>query len=307
MSDVGVREKVRFVSDGEECVGWHYAGTNGGCVVMAGGGGVTKEPGTDLFAARFHAAGFSVLAFDFRHLGESAGSPRQVIRIAEQLADWNAAIACAAELPEVDPTRIAGWSFSLSAGHLLRIAAGPTRLAAVIAQSPMTDNLVAAPKALSYESPVAVLGFPLLALADAIGGLLGRPPQTIPLAAPRGRVALLNTPDAQDGDRALNPGNRYPDWQQTIAARSVLPLMLYRPARTAARIRIPLMMIICSDDRSVLAAPALRAAERIPHAELLKIPGGHYAPFLDEHERTVEAELAFLGRVIRETAHSTDG
>src|SRR6266568_698160 len=42
------RQKVRFVSGDTECVAWHYPGTNGTCVVMAGGGGVTKEPGTAL-------------------------------------------------------------------------------------------------------------------------------------------------------------------------------------------------------------------------------------------------------------------
>jgi len=55
-------EKVRFGSGGTECAGWHYPGTNGACVIMAGGGAVTKEPGTDLFAKRFHDAGFAVLA-----------------------------------------------------------------------------------------------------------------------------------------------------------------------------------------------------------------------------------------------------
>ena len=74
------RIRVRFVSGHVECVAWHYPGSNGGCVLMAGGFAVTKEPGTDVFASRFHEAGFSVLAFDYRHLGESGGEPRQVAR-----------------------------------------------------------------------------------------------------------------------------------------------------------------------------------------------------------------------------------
>jgi uncharacterized protein len=85
-------EKVRFGSGGTECAGWHYPGTNGACVIMAGGGAVTKEPGTDLFAKRFHDAGFAVLAFDYRRLGESGGEPRQVVRNREQLADWRCAL-----------------------------------------------------------------------------------------------------------------------------------------------------------------------------------------------------------------------
>ena len=109
------REKVRFISGDTECAAWHYPGTNGACVIMAGGGSVAKEPGTDLSAKRFHEAGFAVLAFDYRRLGESGGQPRQVVRIREQLTDWQAAIAFAAGLPEVDPARLAIWGFSLSA------------------------------------------------------------------------------------------------------------------------------------------------------------------------------------------------
>ena len=33
------REKVRFVSTDTECAAWHYPGSNGACVIMAGGGG----------------------------------------------------------------------------------------------------------------------------------------------------------------------------------------------------------------------------------------------------------------------------
>src|SRR6516225_16186 len=106
MPEYGVREKVGFNSGGTECVACHYPGTNGACVIMAGGFAVTKEPGTDLFAARFRDGGFSVLAFDYRHLGESGGQPRQVVRVREQLADWSAAMRSAAGLPGVDPARL---------------------------------------------------------------------------------------------------------------------------------------------------------------------------------------------------------
>jgi dienelactone hydrolase len=130
------REKVRFVSGGAECAAWHYPGTNGACVIMAAGGAVTKEPGTDRFATRFHDAGFTVLAFDYRRLGESGGWPRQVVRIGEQLTDWDAAIAFAATLRGVDPSRLAIWGFSLSGGHVFQVAAHTSALAAAIPRHP---------------------------------------------------------------------------------------------------------------------------------------------------------------------------
>src|SRR5690348_18076714 len=120
---------------------------------MTGGFAVTKEPGTDLFARRFAEAGFSVLAFDYRHLGESGGQPRQVQRVGEQLADWRAAIGRARALPGGDPARIAIWSFSSSAGHVFRIAAGDPGPAAAVAQTPYAGGPAAARHAARCPNP----------------------------------------------------------------------------------------------------------------------------------------------------------
>jgi uncharacterized protein len=265
-------------------------------MIMAAGGAVTKEPGTDPFAKRFHEAGFGILAFDYRHLGESGGHPRQIVRIGEQLADWQAAIAFASTLPGVDPARIAIWGFSLSGGHVLPVAARNPQLAAAIAQSPLADGPAATRVAGRHQRPSAMLHLTGRGIVDAAGGLLGRRPLLVPLAGQPGTVAMLTTPDARDGDRALNPGNRYPDWQQKIAARSALRLTVYRPGRHAPRVRCPLLVLACDQDQSALPEPAIQAARRAPRAELVRLAGGHYAPFLDAHEQAVEAELSFLRR-----------
>ncbi len=293
------REGITFRSGVDDCAAWYYRGGNGACVVMAGGAAVTKEPGTDRFAARFHAAGFSVLAFDYRHFGESGGTPRQVVRVRQQLADWEAALDCAASLPGVRPDKIAGWGFSLAGGHLLRLAArrrDDSHLAVVIAQAPLADGVASMPHALRHETLPVLARFPLIALRDTARAVVGRQPLLVPLAGPRGAVAMLTTPDAADGDRALNPGDAYPTWEQAIAARSVMRVGLYRPGRTAHHIRCPLMAVISTHDQSVLAAPALKAAHRAPGAEVLTIDGGHYSAFLDQHETVVAAELDFLRR-----------
>ena len=290
------REKIWFDSRGTQCAAWHYPGTNGACVIMAGGFAVTKEPGTDLFAERFHEAGFSVLAFDYRHLGESGGQPRQVVRVREQLADWSAAIGFAAGLPEVDPARLAVWAFSASGGYVFGLAARDPRLAAAIAQTPNADNLAASRNAARYQKPAALLRFTARGLLDAVGSLAGRAPRLVPLTGEPGTVALLTTPDSRDSGAALNPGGRYPEWQQAVAARSALRLALWRPGRTASRVRCPLLVLVCDQDQSALAGPAVRAARRAPRAELVRLSGGHYAPFLEGHEQAVAAELAFLLR-----------
>jgi pimeloyl-ACP methyl ester carboxylesterase len=260
---------------------------------MTGGFAVTKEPGTDLFAGRFNDAGFAVLAFDYRCFGESGGRPRQVARIRDQLADWQAAIACAASLPGVDPAKLAIWSFSASGGHVFRVAARNPRLAAAIAQTPNADGPAAARNAARHQKPLAMARFVGCGILDALGGLIGLPPRLVPLTAEPGTVALLTTPDALDGDWALN-AESHPDWRREVAARSALRTGLYRPGRAAPRVRCPLLVVVCDQDQSALAEPAARAARRAPHGELVRLPGGHYAPFLGAHERAVQAELSFL-------------
>ena len=42
--------------------------------------------------------------------------------------------------------------------------------------------------------------------------------------------------------------------------------------------------------------PAVRAGTRAPHAELVRLPGGHHEAFMGGHERAVETELSFLRR-----------
>jgi uncharacterized protein len=293
------RQKIRFSSGGAECAAWFYPGANGGCVIMAGGFAVTKEPGTDLFAGRFNDAGFAVLAFDYRRFGESGGRPRQVARIRDQLADWQAAIACAASLPGVNRTKLAIWGFSASGGHVFRVAARSPQLAAAIAQSPNVDGPASARNAARYQRPMAMARFAGRGILDAIGGLIGRPPLLIPLTGEPGTVAMLTTPDGLDGEWALN-AESYPDWRREVAARSALRIGLYQPGRAAPRVRCPLLVVVSDQDRSALAEPAVRAARRAPRGELVRLPGGHYAPFLGAHERVVQAELSFLRRSLQE-------
>ena len=140
MQATAERQKVQFVCGNAECGAWHHPGTNGACVVMAGGLAVTKEPGPGPFARRLNEAGYTVLAFDYRRLGESGGRPRQIVRIGEQYADWQAAIAFVRTLPGVDPTKLAIWGFSLSGGHVFRVATRSWRRRSPTRRSPTAER-----------------------------------------------------------------------------------------------------------------------------------------------------------------------
>ncbi|MEP7019177.1 MAG: alpha/beta fold hydrolase [Pseudonocardiales bacterium] len=295
------RTELRFASGGTECAAWHYPGTNGGCVVMAGGFAVPKEPATDRFAKRFSDAGFSVLAFDYRHLGESGGQPRLVLPVGDQLADWQAAIEFARTLPGVDPASIAVWGFSASGGYLLQVASRDPQLAAAIAQTPNVDGPAAMRNAARHQKPLAMLRFTGRAVLDVLGSLVGRAPRLVALADEPGSVAMLTTPDSLDGSRALR-AERYPHWQQAVAARSALRLGFYRPSRYATAVRCPLLVVVCDKDQTTPAGAAARAAHRAPRGELVRLSGGHYEPFLDGHEQAVGVELAFLCKHLLDSA-----
>lgn len=294
------RDKVSFRSGDADCAAWFYPGSNGACVIMAGGLAVTKEPGTDRFAERFNQAGYSALAFDYRRFGESGGEPRQIAKIGEQLEDWQAAIAFARTLPGVNPEKIAVWGFSASGGHIFIVAARNPSLGAAITQAPLVDGPAVTPNAARHQTPLGFLRFSARAVRDAIGLALGREPLLVPLAGEPGVVTSLTSPDARNGDPALNPGDAYPEWQQQIAASSALRVGFYRPGRFASKIDCPLLVVAYSDDGVAPPGPAVRAAKRAPRGELAEIPGGHYGAFLAGHDATTDAELKFLNRHLGE-------
>ena len=71
---------------------------------------------------------------------------------------------------------------------------------------------------------------------------------------------------------------------------------MYRPARHASEIRCPLLVVAPEGDGVAPAGPVTRAGERAPRGEVVRILGGHYAPYLDGHEHAVDVQLAFLCR-----------
>src|SRR5688572_32040331 len=111
------REAASFESDGERCAAtWYWpdgAAARWPCVVLAHGFSGTRDWILPDFGQRFAAAGFAALAFDYRHLGESAGTPRQIVDVRRQRADLRAAFAHARREPRIDPRRLALWGTSL--------------------------------------------------------------------------------------------------------------------------------------------------------------------------------------------------
>lgn len=198
------REELSFDSWGQRCAAWLYrpAGEEPTpLIIMAHGWTGVREQGLDRFAERFVDAGLAALVFDYRHFGASEGEPRQLLDVSRQLADWASALSYARTLPGVDRARLALWGTSFSGGHVLATAARDHGVAAVIAQVPFVDGIAA----LRSAGLGRTLALTWAGLHDLASSLVGRPPHMITSVGPPGTLAVMSTPDAEPGFRAIDP------------------------------------------------------------------------------------------------------
>lgn len=291
-----MRSDVSFSSDGTDCAAWLYRPEGDErlpLVVMAHGFSATRELRLDAYAERFAAAGLGVLLFDYRHFGASAGEPRQLVNIAQQHADYNAAIAYARGLDWVDPDRVAVFGSSFSGGHVLAVAARDRRLAAVVSQCPFTDGLATLPRLGVMNSAKLTLA----GLRDAARAAAGRPPYYIPAVGPPGSFGVMTTPESEPGMKALVPAET--NWENRVAARIALYVASYRPGRAAAKLRCPVLFCICDQDSLAPADTTAKYAARAPRAEIKRYPVGHFEIYVDPTWRqAVRDQAEFLVRAL---------
>jgi uncharacterized protein len=293
---VSAREDTAFNSAGLRCAAWLYRPQGAGdaaapCVVMAHGFSAVRDQRLDAFAERFVAAGLACLVFDYRHFGDSEGQPRQLLAVRRQLGDWRSAVAFARGLPGIDPERIGLWGTSFSAGHVVVVAAGDPRVAAVVAQVPFSFGLSAL-RAEGRMQSVRLMG---PALLDQLGAVARRPPRYVPAVGPPGALAAMTRPEAEPGFRAMTPAAS--GWVNRYAARLGLWVGWYRPFARLGRVRSPVLVVVGERDETTPAKPAIRAARRAPQAELVAYPIGHFEVYRGEwFERAVAVETEFLSR-----------
>ncbi|KAA1067530.1 hypothetical protein PGT21_008361 [Puccinia graminis f. sp. tritici] len=96
---------------------------------MANGLALPRSAGLPHIAARFAAAGYTVLVFDFRHLGDSTGQPRQLVSPTPMRNFY---------LPKIPSSKVVLWGWSNSGGHVAKLATQADKLpiSAVIASTP---------------------------------------------------------------------------------------------------------------------------------------------------------------------------
>lgn len=287
----GVSEELRFRSDDEECAATLYrpddpAEDDTPCVVMGNGFSLTRHDGLPSFAERFADTGIATLTFDFRHLGDSDGEPRQLVDYQRQRADLAAAIDFARSLEGIDADRIATWGFSFAGGHAVHVAANDDRLAAAVSMFPFLDGLAAA-REYGLRNNVRYV-------AAAARAAVGRRPIRMPVTGPPGASAILNQPEAEPGFDGVCAEDS--SWRNEFLAKPSQPLVEIRPVRDAPHVRCPLLLCLGTEDTIVPLGPIERAADRAPQSELRRYPFGHFDGFLEAFDDVVGDQIDFLDR-----------
>lgn len=292
------RQELRFRSGDAACAATLYRpptpnGERLPCVVLAAGFSQTRRDGFSRFAERFADAGFAVLSFDFRHLGDSEGEPRQLIDFRKQRADLTAAIAFARTLEGIDPERVAVWGFSFGGGHVIEAAARDERLAAGIAMCPFADGLASA-VAGEVRNTMRLMG-------AAGRAVIQRRPIRLPLFGPTGALVVFTQPEAARGFEAVRGEDS--QWRNEVLVLPSQPAARIRPVRVAHRVHCPLLVGIGSDDTMVPSRPIERTARRAPRGELLPYPGGHFDGFLNHFDQVATEHVGFLNRHLLAPPH----
>lgn len=274
-----MRRDVRFNSAGLMCAACYYlppdyaAGERRPAIVMAHGWGGVKEMSLPSFAEAFAKAGLCVLAFDYRYLGGSEGTPRGRVIPSEQHRDYKNAITWLVAQNEVNPDHIGIWGTSYSGGHVLAIAAEDRRVKAVVSHVPAVN--------LRWSTAHWLrMGWRREAwqATKRIVAQLARPRATltIPIVNPPGQPATL------PGEEAYNwlqrASREAPTWCNEVTVRSLLAAMRYKAARNIERIApTPLLMSIASRDHYCFSDEQRRAFNRAGEPkQLLELDGGHF-------------------------------
>ena len=270
-----------FISGGARCAATIYRQEGvtepTPVIVMAHGLTLTRRDGIPAFARRFAATGYTAVAFDYRHWGDSDGHPRGWFSFSRQLGDWRAAVAFTRQLDGVDPDRLALWGFSIAAGMALKTAAADPQIAAVIAVCPVTDGLAA------WLEP-APAGTVLRMTARGLREAITRRPVTMPVAGRPGDFAILPAPEALPGFQHITAGR---PWRNEISTSWLFPLAAFRPITTIPRIAAPVLYQIAQHDGMPSAGGVEKAIPRTARPEVQRYPMDHFGPFSPEHHPAV--------------------
>jgi fermentation-respiration switch protein FrsA (DUF1100 family) len=286
-----------FYSKGLKCSAWLYlpdGEEKPPVIVMAHGFAGQKDFGLQPYAEYFAGKGLAVFLFDYRNFGGSEGEPRNLVNPWRHLNDWKAAISHVRNLINVDGMRMALWGTSFSGGHVLVTAAKDKGIRAVVSQVPFVDGIATTMK---FPIPYQIEGF-FHGMKDLFNKITGKAPHMVPAVAEPGTFAMMNTPDAMQGYYTLVPPDS--DMKNEVPARIGLMVPSYRPIMYARRITCPVLIMYAKNDSLIPAGAVEKAGARIPNAEVIGLPVGHFEVYTGElFKQVVEKQGEFLTKYLK--------
>lgn len=251
-------------------------------VVMAHGFSATRHMALAGFAEVFSAAGFAVLVYDHRCLGDSDGEPRQEINPWAQARDYRYALRWLAQQPGIDADRLAVWGSSFSGGEVMVVGAVEPLAKVVVANGPFAglgtpidpaelDKRFAELKAaLEDESGTGP--------ADSKDAPIG-PMPVVRTAGDETTAVFLPQPESTEWFLAV--GGAGSAWQNTFTLKGLTGAVPFDPAVAVPFLAPkPLLMVVATEDRVASAEVALATFETAQEPkQLTLVEGHHFVPY----------------------------
>jgi len=188
-------------ADGLRLAAWYVPSRNGAAVVVAHGGGGTRE-GSVRHTLMLARHGYGVLLYDARGNGESEGGHDAMGWTWEP--DVEAGVTWLSNRRDVDPQRVAALGISTGAEAVLQAAAHDRRIAAVVSDGAIARNLAETRQLEGGDEVQAVPYYGLMFAVLRVATGHPQPPplqRLIPSIAPR---PVLLIASGEDTEQTMN-------------------------------------------------------------------------------------------------------
>ncbi|PIL35651.1 hypothetical protein GSI_02381 [Ganoderma sinense ZZ0214-1] len=270
-------------------------------IVMAHGISANKLMGLAEYAAEFASLGYAAVVFDYRRWGSSAGTPRNVVYVSEQLDDYRTVVKYVRQQPEFDPQRVILWGTSFSGGHVVTLASEKNlNISAVVSQCPYLGNTPLPSLSMGFVKTV------LAAVSDVIRQAVGLSPKYMPAVAHPGEVGLMTTPGSYNGMMGIVKNESA--YRNEIAASALFDFSVYAPSSSASRIEFPTLIVAPEQDNLCPVTEAKKVKKASDKVELLILPCGHFDVYpgtTSAHDDSLKAMKDFLLKLVPPTSSSS--
>lgn len=286
-----MKEEMYFYSKNYRCSALYYR-TNlknpKGIIVMAHGLGGVKELWIDKFAEFFAENGYECFLFDYRNYGTSEGNKRQLVKVKDQLIDWNNAIDFVKS--NLNKKDIILFGSSFSGGHVIKLLSERKDIKMAISQCPYT-NTFATVKTFSFISQIKLV---FSAILDLLTCVTGYHPYTLELANESGKKALMRVPNYNDYLKNIPKNLKIIN---NAPARTVFEFLKYSPGKYFKKIDKPIFVAPCLKDNLAPAYKTIELANKCKTATVKEYNCNHFDIYFDDlFDKSSKDYLDFLNK-----------